>query len=76
MSRKQEAIRDYLSHEDLLQQLGYNFYKPKTGSLGRAIIQASKNHRSIGWLKNQLDTYFKRQNKNKKGKKKHNGNQK
>jgi hypothetical protein len=76
MSRKQEAIRDYLSHEDLLQQLGYNFYKPKTGSLGRAIIQASKNHRSIGWLKNQLDTYFKRHNKNKKGKKKYNGNQK
>lgn len=76
MSRKQEVIRDYLSHEDLLQQLGYNFYKPKTGSLGRAIIQASKNHRSIGWLKSQLDTYFKRQNKSKKGKKKHNGNQK
>lgn len=76
MSRKQVAIREYLSHEDLLQQLGYNFYKPKTGSLGRAIIQASKSNKSIGWLKNHLDTYFKKQNKNKKGKKKYNGNQK
>lgn len=74
MSRKKyEPIRDYLDYEDLIKKSGYKVYKPKVGSVGRALIKASKSHGSIGWLKNQLDTYFKSQNKNKKGK---NGNQK
>lgn len=74
--RKYEAIHDYLDFEDLIKKSGYKVYKPRIGSVGRALIQASKSHRSIGWLKNQLDTYFKSQNKNKKGNKRTNGNQK
>lgn len=54
--------------EDLKEKLGYKTYKPRIGNVGRALIQASKSHRSIGWLKYQLDTYFNkyRQNKDKK----------
>lgn len=59
-----------LNFEDLKEKLGYKTYQPKLGSLGKALVKASKesNHRSIGWLKHQLDELFKkdRQNKNKK----------
>lgn len=74
MSRKNvKVIRDYLDFEDLIKKSGYKVYKPKIGSVGRALIKASKSHRSIGWLKNQLDAYFRSLRQNKKGK---NGNQK
>ena len=52
--------------EDLKSKLGYKTYQPKISSWGRAIISASKNHRSIKWLKNHLDTYFKKIRDNKK----------
>ena len=58
--------------EDLKEKLGYKIYKPRIGNLGKALIKASKegNHRSIGWLKHQLDELFKkdRQQLNKKKK--------
>lgn len=44
--------------EDLKEKLGYKTYSPRIGSMGRALIKASKNQRSIKWLKNHLDTYF------------------
>ena len=64
---KYKPINDYTTMYDLFQKLGIKEYKPKIGNVGRAIMEASKNHRSIGWLKNQLDTYFNklRQNKGK-----------
>lgn len=50
---------DFLTYEELFEKLGYKkIYQPKIGNVGRAIMEASKNHRSISWLKNQLDTYF------------------
>ena len=53
------AQPDFISYEELFEKLGYKKqYKPKIGNVGRAIIEASKSHRSIGWLKSQLDTYF------------------
>lgn len=55
---KYEAIYDYISYEDLLEKSGYKTYKPAFGTLGKALLEASKNHRSIKWLKNHLDTYF------------------
>lgn len=55
---KYTAIHDYISHEDLLEKSGYTTYKPAFGSLGKALLEASKNHRSIKWLKNHLDAYF------------------
>ena len=67
-----------VNFEDLKEKLGYKTYKPRIGILGQALIKLAKegNQRSIGWLKNQLDTYFRSQNKNKKGNKRTNGNQK
>lgn len=55
---KYTPINDYTTMYDLFQKLGIKEYKPKIGNVGRAIIDASKSHRSIGWLKSQLDTYF------------------
>lgn len=63
---KYTAIHDYISHEDLLEKSGYTTYKPAFGSLGKALLEASKNHRSIKWLKNHLDTYFNKLRNNKK----------
>lgn len=64
------AILDYTNYEDLLKKAGYFEKKPKVGVLGKALAEASKNHRSIKWLKNHLDTYFNklRQEKKDKGK--------
>lgn len=56
----------HISFEDLKAKLGYKTYQPKIGNVGRALMNASKNHRSIKWLKNHLDTYFKKIRDNKK----------
>lgn len=52
-------IHDYINHQDLLEKLGYREYKPKLGSLGRVIITAA-NQGSVSWIKNQLDSMFKK----------------
>lgn len=66
--------------EDLREKLGYKIYKPRIGSVGKALYKAIKegNHRSIGWLKNQLDELSKkdRQVYKKKGKRYKNGTSK
>lgn len=51
--------------EDLREKLGYKTYKPRIGSVGRALIKAVKegNRRSISWLKPQLDELFKKDRK-------------
>ena len=50
---------EFVSYEELFEKLGYKkSYQPKIGNLGRAIMEASKNHRSVSWLKEQLDAYF------------------
>ena len=66
------AQPDFISYEELFEKLGYKkTYQPRIGNLGRAIIEASKSHRSISWLKRQLDTYFEKL----RGHKKNNGNE-
>lgn len=52
----------YINFEDLREKLGYKVYKPKIGNFGRALIKASQegNHRSVGWLKRQLDELFRK----------------
>lgn len=66
--------------EDLKEKLGYKTYKPRIGNVGRALIKLSKegNHRSIGWLKHQLDELSQkdRQVYKKKGKRYKNGTSK
>ena len=64
--RKYEPITDYLDFTDLIKKAGYKVYEPKLGNVGRALIKASKAHRSIGWLRNQLEGCLKKQQKNKK----------
>lgn len=72
MNYSKQKQPEFLSYEELFEKLGYKKqYKPRIGNLGRAIIDASKSHRSIDWLKNQLDTYFKKFRENKKN----NGNE-
>lgn len=76
MARQNTAIHDYLSFEDLLEKLGYRTYKPRIGSLGRSLLEASKNQRSNNFLKKYWDSYFKklRQQRKFKGKRNTNGN--
>lgn len=67
MKYKKYAQPDFLTYEELFEKLGYKkTYQPRIGNVGRAIMEASKSHRSIGWLKNQLDTYFEKLRGNKK----------
>ena len=69
---KYEAIHDYISFEDLLEKSGYETYKPTFGSLGKALLEASKNHRSVKWLKNHLDNYFTKLRQDRKNRKNEN----
>lgn len=54
-----------IDSEDLREKLGYKVYKPRTGSVGRALIKAANEgkSRSSGWLKHQLDILFKKDRK-------------
>lgn len=61
----QSAEHNYISNEDLIEKLGYKVVKPRITGLGKAIMEASKHHRSISWLKNQLDVYFRKLRKEK-----------
>jgi hypothetical protein len=66
-----------IDFDDLKEKLGYKTYKPRIGTLGQALIQATKgeHHRSIGWLKHQLDELF-RKDRQKHKKKNRNGRNK
>jgi hypothetical protein len=57
----------FITLEDLKTSLGYKAFKPRIGSLGKALIKATKrgNHRSVSWLKKQLDELLKNNYKNK-----------
>lgn len=37
-----------------------NNERVKLGDFGRALAKASREHRSVYWLKNQLDVFFKK----------------
>ena len=57
--KKHETVTDYITMEDLKEKLGYTTPKNlRVGNLGYALLEASKNHRSIKWLKEHLDSYF------------------
>ena len=60
------AIHDYITYEDLLESLGYRTYKPRLGTLGKALLEASKNQRSNNFLKRYWDSYFKKLRQQKK----------
>ena len=68
------AIRDYTNFEDLKVKAGYRTYTPKIGSLGQAIMTASKKNKCAKWCKEHLDTLFDklRQNRKKNGLQKQN----
>lgn len=53
----------YSDFNDLRAKLGYKVYTPRIGSLGKALLRASKekHQRSIGWLRHQLDELFRKQ---------------
>lgn len=53
--------------EDLLKKLGYKRYTPKIGTLGRALLKASKNQRSDNFLKRYWDSYYKKLRQQRKG---------
>lgn len=67
-----------ISFEDLKVKLGYPIHPPRIGSLGKALIKASKegNRRSIGWLKHQLDELYKKDRQKFNKKKRKNGRNK
>ena len=71
------SINDYLDFSDLKEKLGYKKTKQQLGDIGRALIQLCWNNsdKSQGWLKHQLNEYFrkqKRKNNNSKRYKKYN----
>lgn len=69
MNYSKQKQPEFLSYEELFEKLGYKKqYKPRIGNVGRAIMEASKSHRSISWLKTQLDTYFEKLRGHKKNK--------
>ena len=74
MSYKHEPIRDYINFEDYLQKAGYRQYKPKVGSLGKALIDASKHQGRSSFLNRMLDVYFKKLRQQKKNRQKENFN--
>jgi len=49
---------EYTSYEDLFEKLGYRKYIPKLGSLGKALLNASRGQRSDNFLKRYWDSYF------------------
>ena len=61
-----EPIRDYISFEDYLEKAGYRQYKPKVGSLGRALIEASKHQGRSAFINKMLDVYFRKLRQQKK----------
>lgn len=71
-----EPIKDYINFEDYLRKAGYRRYKPKVGSLGRALIKASKHQGRSSFLNRMLDVYFEklRQQKNNRQKEQHKKN--
>ena len=63
-----EPIKEYINFEDYLQKAGYRQYKPKVGSLGKALIEASKHQGRSSFLNKMLDVYFKKLRQKKKAK--------
>ncbi len=56
--KKHNPIRHFIGYEDLFEQLGYKQFKPRIGSVGRALLEASKGQRSDNFLKRYWDSYF------------------
>ena len=64
-----EPIKEYINFEDYLQKAGYRQYKPKVGSLGKALIEASKHQGRSSFLNKMLDVYFQKLRQKKKAQK-------
>ena len=64
-----EPIKEYINFEDYLQKAGYRQYKPKVGSFGKALIEASKHQGRSSFLNKMLDVYFQKLRQKKKAQK-------
>ena len=64
------VIKDYINFEDLLKKWQYREYKPRLGSLGKALLKASNCQRSNNMLKKYWDNYFRELRQHKKEKQK------
>lgn len=64
-----KPIKEYINFEDYLQKAGYRQYKPKVGSLGKALIEASKHQGRSSFLNKMLDVYFQKLRQKKKAQK-------
>lgn len=71
--RYNTPIKDYLGYEDLFYKLGYRTHTPTFGSLGKALLAASKRY-GRSTLSKQLGVYFKKLREHKKEKFKKNDN--
>ena len=63
---KYQTIHDYINFEDFLEKAGYWQYKPKVGSLGRALMEASKHQGRSAFITKMLDVLYKKMRQDKK----------
>lgn len=66
-------INNYITFEDFLEQAGYRTHHPAVGSVGQALIKASKNQGRSSFINKCLDSYFRKLRQQRK-KNKENGN--
>lgn len=65
-----------IDFEDLKEKLGYKVYKPRLGTLGKALLEAGKNQRSDNFLKRYCDSYFRKLRQRKRSKRTEKGKNK
>ena len=73
---KAKETETYYSTNEMLAAKGYQTYTPKIGSLGSAIMSASREHSNEEWLKKQLDVMFTKLRREEKGEGKSRGKRK
>ena len=55
---KNTEVKSYLTVAEVIEKSGYKVNKPKIGSLGKALMAASREHSEEKWLKTQIDIMF------------------
>lgn len=58
MKFKVEERKNYLSTNEMLADKGYKTVVPTIGSLGQALMKASRENKDCNWLKKQQDKFF------------------
>lgn len=70
---KSKENRSYVSTDEMLKDLGYKTVTPTIGSLGQALMQASRENPDCKWLREHEDNFFRelrRERKQRNGRKK------